>query len=632
MEKTVQRFEAISRICLNNWHYIDRKILTFNEGINFFTGHSGSGKSTVIDALQILLYANTDGRSFFNKAAADDSDRTLIEYLRGMINIGENNESSYLRNHNFSTTIVMELKRTDTNEYQSIGAVFDIESATNEVSRMLFWHHGSLLESHYRVKNRTMAIDEMKDYLQTNYSKEQYYIGTSNERFRKQLYDIYLGGLNKDRFPLLFKRAIPFKMNIKLEDFVKEYICMEEDIQIEDMQESVMQYGRMRKKIGDTRMEIEELEEIETSYLFIEEKEEEQKSFTYFMNSMEIRNLQEQISELQIRIEQYKGDYKKQQENKIHIEEEIEKLEEESRELDRRIAASGYEELMSGIKSMEYLQEQNVNGWKQEQKETLLKCKEKQKFRDGLITSMENTKISIETCDQDYLRQNEILLEKEFENNLQTVILTIARRYCPEVDDNMNDSQVLSQLYIEEYSQALYIKGNLAIKIEEKLIDLSEFKYGVALNSQTLKNASIVEKQRINKVVTIENKANFESVDYEDGTLYIFSHGYFSPKECEFLSRLHNVLEEQRVGFFHSGDLDFGGVRIFQYIRTKIFPEVLPLHMEKELLIQYKEAGYGEAIPKQTLEKLKKVKEPLLQALINEILLSGWGIEQECFL
>ena len=81
-----QPFWAISKICLNNWHYIDRKILTLSEGINFFTGHSGSGKSTVIDAIQIVLYANTDGRGFFNKAAADDSDRTLIEYLRGMVN------------------------------------------------------------------------------------------------------------------------------------------------------------------------------------------------------------------------------------------------------------------------------------------------------------------------------------------------------------------------------------------------------------------------------------------------------------------------------------------------------------------------------------------------------------------
>ena len=53
------------------------------KALTFLLGHSGSGKSTVIDALQIVLYANTDGRGFFNKAAADDSDRNLIEYLRG---------------------------------------------------------------------------------------------------------------------------------------------------------------------------------------------------------------------------------------------------------------------------------------------------------------------------------------------------------------------------------------------------------------------------------------------------------------------------------------------------------------------------------------------------------------------
>ena len=87
--------EALSKICLNsNWHYIDRKVLTLNQGINF-TGHSGSGKSTVIDAMQIVLYANTDGRGFFNKAA-DDSDRSLIEYLRGMVNIGK--ITNHLRN------------------------------------------------------------------------------------------------------------------------------------------------------------------------------------------------------------------------------------------------------------------------------------------------------------------------------------------------------------------------------------------------------------------------------------------------------------------------------------------------------------------------------------------------------
>ena len=246
-----QSFKAITRIALNNWHYIDHKILTLNKSINFFTGHSGSGKSTVIDAMQIVLYANTDGRGFFNKAAADDSDRSLLEYLRGMINIGENNQAEYKRNHNFSTTIVLELEQTGSGEKECVGVIFDVETATNEIGRLFFWHRGGLLENSYRTQERAMAIGELKSYLQHNFARDDWFYTSNNERFRRNLYDVYLGGLDMEKFPRLFKRAIPFRMNIKLEDFVKEYICMEQDIHIEDMQESVVLYGRMRRKIED---------------------------------------------------------------------------------------------------------------------------------------------------------------------------------------------------------------------------------------------------------------------------------------------------------------------------------------------------------------------------------------------
>lgn len=35
-------FKALTRICLNNWHYISHKVLSLNSGINFFTGHWGA--------------------------------------------------------------------------------------------------------------------------------------------------------------------------------------------------------------------------------------------------------------------------------------------------------------------------------------------------------------------------------------------------------------------------------------------------------------------------------------------------------------------------------------------------------------------------------------------------------------
>jgi uncharacterized protein YPO0396 len=350
------KFEALSRLCLNNWHYIDKKVLSFHEKINFFAGHSGSGKSTIIDALQVLLYANTDGRSFFNKAAAEDSDRTLIEYLKGMVNIRDDGEYTYLRNKNFSSTVAMELRRTDTGETQCIGVVFDVLAATNDHgSRVFFRHEGALPDSMYRTPERTMSVHEVKDFIKNNYSPEQYFFESTNERFRAKLYDVYLGGLNPERFPQLFKKAIPFKMDIKLAEFVKEYICIEYDANIENMRESVRQYGRMREKIKDIQEEVTELLAVETAFDAFLSREAEAGKLRYFADSLEIMGLRQQEEICKLKDEAYRKDL-------IDLNQKMETAEKRIRELGcirdellGKIAATGYESLLANLTTLNQL-------------------------------------------------------------------------------------------------------------------------------------------------------------------------------------------------------------------------------------------------------------------------------------
>ncbi len=222
---------------------------------------------------------------------------------------------------------------------------------------------------------------------------------------------------------------------------------------------------------------------------------------------------------------------------------------------------------------------------------------------------------------------------KVFEQDLQSHIIAVAKSFHPAVDENMNDTQILSQLFIEEYSQELLLKGPLYISIDGKEVDLGDFRYGMVLNSETLKNAEILPKQEIKKIVTIENKANFMAQPFEEETLYLFTHGYFSPKEKEFLTELAKVLHTQQVQYYHTGDLDYGGICIYRYIKQYIFPELKPFRMDAETYMRYVE--YGEPVKEETLSKLENLKgavpqemKPLLEALLDKKM----AVEQEIFL
>ena len=63
--------KKLKKILLINWLYFSKELIEVGD-INFLTGKNGAGKSTVIDALQIVLLGETNSRNF-NQAANEKS-------------------------------------------------------------------------------------------------------------------------------------------------------------------------------------------------------------------------------------------------------------------------------------------------------------------------------------------------------------------------------------------------------------------------------------------------------------------------------------------------------------------------------------------------------------------------------
>ena len=117
-----QSKKIITGMCLNNWGGITHKVLRFHEYVNLFSGKSGSGKSTVMDALQVILYGSFNS-NFLNKAADDAKNkRSVLSYLRGEQKDGSANRG----NCDFCSVIALEIEDTGSHQSTCIGIAFEV--------------------------------------------------------------------------------------------------------------------------------------------------------------------------------------------------------------------------------------------------------------------------------------------------------------------------------------------------------------------------------------------------------------------------------------------------------------------------------------------------------------------------
>lgn len=266
-----QAKKVFTRMCLNNWGGIDHKVLEFHEYVNLFSGKSGSGKSTVMDAIQVILYGSFSP-SFLNKAADDAKNRrSVLSYLRGEQKDGSANR----KDCDFCSVIALEIEDTGTHITTCIGIAFEVRKSDSEIKKFVYFSHsGKMPESEYLteqgvcysnqeikklVSARTKSDDNReKGEVNRIYGSKEAYLGT--------LYDVILGYIDQNRFITMEKSAIALKMTNGTGQFIRDYMFPKNTSNtIATISEQLDSYRQIKDKIEDLRKRIEILTDIQTS-------------------------------------------------------------------------------------------------------------------------------------------------------------------------------------------------------------------------------------------------------------------------------------------------------------------------------------------------------------------------------
>jgi energy-coupling factor transporter ATP-binding protein EcfA2 len=254
--------KLLKRLLLINWYYFWNEMIEF-EAINFLTGKNKAGKSTIIDAMQLLLLGDTTGH-YFNKAANERSSRTLKGYLRGEIGDDGGAGFNYLREGRFSSYIALEFYDDGKNSRFTIGVVFDCYEDGSDEHRF-FTLNAEIPENRFVVNKIPMSFRDLRNYCHKNYKKGGFDFPETNRGYQEVLKG-KLGGL-KNRYFSLFKKAVPFSPVVDIEHFITEYVCdVKSPVDISLMQDNIRYYKRLEYDAELMEERIRSLENIALKY------------------------------------------------------------------------------------------------------------------------------------------------------------------------------------------------------------------------------------------------------------------------------------------------------------------------------------------------------------------------------
>ncbi|MCP3776367.1 DUF2220 domain-containing protein [Paenibacillus sp. MZ04-78.2] len=176
----------------------------------------------------------------------------------------------------------------------------------------------------------------------------------------------------------------------------------------------------------------------------------------------------------------------------------------------------------------------------------------------------------------------------------QTLKRLIALAKQASGEQRETEEEWLDWLGLTRNPQSVSLCGPLVFRTRDgKQADTDAFPGGLGLSGETI-DAMTHIFMPARYILTIENWTSYhqylEQPSVRAGeVLVIYTGGYPHRVLQSFLGKLSQVISEAAnpPELLHWGDIDLGGIRIFEWLRTSYFPELQPYRMGVDILLQY---------------------------------------------
>ena len=351
--------KLFTRILINNWGGISHKILHLHEYVNLFSGKSGSGKSTVMDAIQVVLYGSVSA-NFLNKAADDSKNkRSVLSYLRGAQKDGSANRAGM----DFCSQIVMEIEDTGTHITTCIGVAFEVGKNDTELRRYNFFSHsGKMPEDEYLCDGVPYTIDRIRKLAkERSVSVDNRGHGDVNrvypskEAYLNTLYEVIFGYVEQGRMITMEKSAIALRMTSGTGQFIRDYMFPKSrENTVAVISEQLGAYREIRERVEDLEKRIEMLDAVHAADLELTGVRADKVRSETILKYIEIEGCRAKLASRGDNLEQAKDASEKALERQRRVQDELTSLRNRLIDVKAELKKSDYGQKQQELQEMEH--------------------------------------------------------------------------------------------------------------------------------------------------------------------------------------------------------------------------------------------------------------------------------------